>query len=154
MPEYSDAPEVRAIAKDIIASHHRHLLNATIRYVFRDEAAKKGSKVILGTARKIGGLNAFLASSHLDMNEAEDFFVIEIAADEWQHLDHKQRAALVDHELMHCDVDEDGKLKMVPHDLEEFTSIVRRHGLWKEDVRDFAHEVQRALPLEMEVSLK
>jgi hypothetical protein len=55
--------------------------------------------------------------------------------------------ALVDHELCHAwalaDQDEDNdeadpvKLSLRPHDLEEFSCIVRRHGMWREDIEDF-----------------
>jgi hypothetical protein len=43
----------------------------------------------------------------------------------------------VDHELTHCDVDEEGKLSLRPHDLEEFNVIVRRYGLWRAEVQLF-----------------
>jgi hypothetical protein len=29
------------------------------------------------------------------------------------------------------------KLKIAPHDLEEFTDIVKRHGLWRESIKKF-----------------
>ena len=31
------------------------------------------------------------------------------------------------------------KLSVKPHDLEEFSCIVRRHGLWREDIEDFVN---------------
>jgi hypothetical protein len=37
---------------------------------------------------------------------------------------------------------------IAPHDVEEFAAIIRRHGLWKEDVKLFARAVRQCeLPL-------
>lgn len=150
MTSYRPASEVARIATDLIAKHHEHLgdVEAEMQFVFRDKASKKGGRVVLGAARKVSGLNAWLAT---DQDEAYDedapgFFVIEIAEDEWQRLSDKQRVALVDHELSHCVIewDDDGvpTLKIRSHDLEEFTTIVKRHGLWKEDLQWFGEAVQ------------
>lgn len=148
---YRPAPAVERIAKDLIARHHTDLHGVPIRYVFRSEAAKKAGKVVFGTARKISGLNAYLAADDVDEAGygAEDFFVIEIAEDVWSVLDSDQRVALVDHELCHCslEVTDDGtvKLGIRPHDLEEFRAVVERHGLWEPEVELFA-EVLVAQP--------
>ncbi len=52
----------------------------------------------------------------------------------------KQREALVDHELCHCYVDivnGDYFPKLEEHDLTEFKGVVRRHGFWMSDIREF-----------------
>lgn len=147
---YTRAPEVQAIADQLIPKHHRHLLDFQTRidYVFRSEAAKTGGKIVAGKARKIGGLNAFLTLGD-DAQEGrpdgetppvEPFFVVEIAADIWEILSPVQRQALVDHELCHCKVglSEQGDvvLKTQAHDVEEFKAIVERHGLWRPELED------------------
>jgi predicted metallopeptidase len=147
--EWWTAPEVEEIAEKLIAEHHPHLADVKIRYVFRDEAAKSRGRTVLGKARKISGLNAHLVGlvgrNHVDGEV--DFFVIEVASDTWRQLDDKQRVALVDHELCHLNIEEpedatkDRKLVLRGHDLEEFTEIVQRHGLWKPDVDEFARAV-------------
>ena len=61
---YSYAPAVRSIAEGLIEKHHRDLLiygDVRIEYLFRDKAAKRSGKTVLGSARKLGGLGAFLA---------------------------------------------------------------------------------------------
>lgn len=44
--------------------------------------------------------------------------------------------------------DKDGNIRwrLVPHDLNEFTDIVRRHGLWNEDMKEM-HKVMEQLEL-------
>lgn len=158
--EYKRAPEVEEIANELIAKHHTHLVNERIEYVFRSTVQKQGGKEIWGKARKISGLNAFLSRSLRDtemtieagdnvvaFDPSEDYFVIEIAGDVWKFLKPEARVALVDHELTHCGVDwdDEGKKRLVlyPHDLEEFAEVVRRHGLWRQDIKAFFHVAQQ-----------
>lgn len=155
---FRSAPEVEKIGTDLIRTEfdHKDLADVRVEYVFRDKAQKSAGRIVLGTARKIGGLSAFLAAhgdaSHL--GDPEPFFVIVIALDTWEVLDAKQRRALIDHELMHCKVTEDegggAKLATRGHDLEEFASIVERHGLWSSNVAAFGSVVAEQLALAVE----
>lgn len=142
--EWWTADEVEELAEKLIAEHHPHLADVKIRYVFRDKAASSKGRAVLGKARRISGLNAHLVGlvgrNHVDGEV--NFFVVEIASNTWRQLDEKQRVALVDHELCHLDIEEpedatkDRKLVLRGHDVEEFTEIVQRHGLWKADVEE------------------
>lgn len=153
MTQYRTADEVARIARDLIAKHHPHLedFGVRIEYVFRDEAEESAGKIVWGKARRMTGLNAWLAGAERPsetITDPEKFFVIEIAEDIWKTLNVKERRALVDHELSHCfvdlDKDEQIRLKLLRHDIEEFRGVVKRHGLWREDVEHFA---QVCLPL-------
>lgn len=147
---YSLAPEVAKIGRQLIAKHHDvALADQRIEYLFRSEAARAGGRTIWGKARKVTGLNAFLAAEEPaegpitdDTPEVEPFFVIELAYDVWLTLSPKQQIALVDHELSHLEVGWNEKgdivLSLRAHDVEEFQGVVRRHGLWKDDVAHFA----------------
>lgn len=86
---------------------------------------------------KVSGLNAFLATERTtEGGEPEEFFAVVIAKPVWDILDEKQRLALVDHELCHFDLDEEkGTPVLRSHDVEEFGEIVKRHGLWRDEVR-------------------
>lgn len=72
MADYRRAPEVQAIARDLIDTieQHKTLASVRIEYVWRDKAAKSKGRTVLAKARKIGGLNAFLA---LAVDEATQF---------------------------------------------------------------------------------
>lgn len=144
--EYRPAPEVAEIARQLITrvTGHQELVNAPIVYVFRDEASTTRGRTVLGKARKISGLNAWLSHPELtprpgSFSEPGEYFVIEIAHDCWERLDDAQRVALVDHELSHCAVGytEDGRMQLAMrhHDVEEFLGVLDRNGLWKEDVQ-------------------
>lgn len=142
MTTYRHASTVKAIAEKLIADHHDHLDGTHIEYVFRDKAANTGGKEVWGKARKISGLNAYLAGDTSEGDAVEDFFVIEIAEDVWRILDAGQRVALVDHELSHCTIaiNDDNivtGIALAPHDVEEFRGVLERHGLWRPDLTDF-----------------
>jgi len=143
--EFTDAnDEVRPIAGELIPTHHRHLIGVHIEFVFRDPAAKKAGRVALGTAQKVSGLNAHLA------DWGEDAFVIVLARTPWIDMTPRQRKALVDHELSHCQVDDDGALHVIGHDLEEFVAVVERNGLWRSDVAEFGKVAAAQLRLRLE----
>lgn len=156
--KFYEAPEVEKLAEELIPQYHQHLIDfqVKIRYVFVSKTPKGKGKEIWGTCRKVSGLNAYLEGGSTD---DEPFFVITISRDVWDILPPEKRLALVDHELCHAsaevkqakeeadvpqaevddqiETDNPVKLSVKPHDLEEFSCIVRRHGLWREDIEDF-----------------
>lgn len=138
---YEVAPEVRAVGLRLIQEHHPTLRGTRVEFVFRSKAATRNGRVVGGSAKKITGVNALLATPGAQSSEDLPFFLITIAKDVWERLDQRKREALVDHELEHCriDIDEDGDahLTMRGHDIEEFASIVGRHGLWSDGLEWF-----------------
>lgn len=155
MTTYSHAPDVRRIGEPLIAKHHTHLADVRVEYVYRSKHSKTAGRAVYGKARKVSGLIAFLAvnsQAPVDADPGDEFFVIEIAADLWLTLSAKERKALVDHELCHCraDFDEDKDqivLSIRGHDVEEFTEIIERHGVWHDDLKEFAAAAKAQLEL-------
>ena len=143
-PETEDGPS--AIASQLIPKYHKHLEDASICYIFKAEASKRARHVTLGMASTV----AKRLQAIVDFD-----FIIEIAHDEWEHMDVLQRTALVDHELCHCGVyvDQEGETHwtMNEHDLEEFTAIVKRYGLWKQDLQTFVASVPKDEPPDVEL---
>lgn len=143
-----DSGVLEAIARPLIDDHYPDLNDYSVRieFVWRDKAANSGGKVKLASARKVSGLNAFL-SREPGADYGNDYFVLEVARDTWEPLSHRQRVALIDHELAHMGVKVDPetgefKLVLIPHDLEEFTEIVRRHGLWRDEVKNLVEAAE------------
>lgn len=141
--DYKTAPDVRRVAQRLIAADFPRLRGLRIEYVFAEKTPKRHGAEVWGLARKIGSLSAFLAGALDDQDDgtAEEFFCVVISQPVWAKLDDLQKEALVFHELCHFGVEEDengdSKLSILPHDLEEFGSVVKRYGLWREDVRAF-----------------
>ena len=140
--KYWPAEEAKTLAQTVlIPTHHPRLAQAQIAYLFVESLTRKG-KELLAKIKKAGALERYLG---------EVDYVLIVNYEAWQHLTDAQRRALIDHELCHCTVtsDKSGKPRygLRGHDLEEFTEIVERHGLWQVDVEDFAAVVQQQLPL-------
>jgi hypothetical protein len=118
---WEEAPEeVIEMAQEVIDKYHPWLEHARVGFIMRSESPKKGTHYVLGEARKVSDREKV----HIPYD-----FVIWLAADKWAGLMGSQRVALIDHELCHCQWDM-GKLSIRPHDIEEFTCIIQRHGYW------------------------
>lgn len=136
---YHNAEDAAAIGAILVEAVHDHLQRASIAYVFR-EKMKTRDKSVWGKASK--------ASGELEFFNGYDF-VIKINWMVWRGLSDLQKVALIDHELSHCgheieDKTGDDKWVMLSHDIEEFSGIVQRWGLWRPDLTVFAGAVVHA----------
>ena len=129
---YENAEGVEAIAKSLM-NYHPDLVEARFRFVFKEKAGKKGGKTVYGTVKKCSDLMVFLIDAD---------FLMEVALDTWNPLDAQKRTALVDHLLERCYGEEDEESgettwKMREPDVQEFSTILRRHGAWNDDLQKF-----------------
>lgn len=150
MPSWANAPELLKLAQPIIEAHHPHLIGWPIRFVWRSEMRKLKGALAAATAEIVSGRFAafVMTDEELALLEAMDeeaepkMFWVEVARDAWEAYDAHQRLALLDHELCHCGVEENEegppKMKIIPHDIEEFDAIAIRHGEWDQKVWRFA----------------
>jgi hypothetical protein len=103
-------------------------------------------------------MERFLSSKHFTdvkspaIDMGADFMIL-FDQVQWVQLKPNQQTALVDHELQHCGRFEKivrEKLVMYwglrGHDVEEFSCIIQRHGLWQKDLETM-HETMRQLAL-------
>jgi hypothetical protein len=141
MPKlYGTADQAEEIAKRLVPTYHPELASARIRYMAVDKASKNNGKPVPGKASKVSGLYEYLI---------ETDFIILIALDCWNEMDDRKRNALIDHLLEECtgeEDDEDGgtmKWKMRKPDVNEFTSILNRHGAWTEELTGMVEVAQR-----------
>ncbi|MEW6171871.1 MAG: putative metallopeptidase [Bacillota bacterium] len=127
MADWRDAPAVELLAKGLIQEYHQHLVLAKIKYLFREGPWSSQKKETWAKAYKVSDRDKFL--------HGYDFLVV-INDDVWKELDLSARIALVDHELAHCGVGENGWC-VWPHDVEDFIAVVSRHGAWMETVKQY-----------------
>jgi len=151
---FDKAEEVQEIAEQLIKMHHPHLMDAIdkdlIGYYFRD-----GNADWAGKAKKCTAFERHITRKML--------FVF-INRDYWNSMNIEQQKALVDHELCHFtrantkDYDNDKKEWVISyedahdpknwgirdHDVEEFSDIIKRHGLWETGIEKFAAAVRDA----------
>jgi hypothetical protein len=135
-PKFFEADAVKEIATELIKLYHTHLKDVPIFYLFND-----------------GNMSDWATMSK--RNEREQYisvykFLMEVNFKQWGMLTEEQRIALVDHELCHATI-EDGKPVLIDHEIEEFSVVVSRHGLWRENVRTFGYVCADQLSLNLGV---
>lgn len=130
--------------KSIRQRHHRHIRKAKIALAWKKSIKPdRDGHILLGKCRK---------SSDLQREVSEYDFIILLNKEAWEHEEfgRKRQKALLDHELCHAAqaYDKKGKrlkndrgkyvFRVRKHDVEEFSEIVERHGIWKHDLQLFA----------------
>lgn len=124
--------DVQETMRELISQYHPDLVavEKQTTLVFREKATKAGDGVFLGKSKKAPPLLGVLTDTDWK-------FVIELAWDEWQSLNSKQRVALIDHHLCACRVELDQKTQDVkrcyiqPPDVAFYKDEVERHGFWR-----------------------
>ena len=137
--DYWKADEAKEIAeKEVIPQWHENLSQLRIAYLFVDDLVSKG-KTIAAKIKKASSLEHFLTDYNL---------ILTVNKTVWKRFGPAKRLALIDHEFCHvmAGMDKRGKIwfTLVGHDLEEFSAVVKRHGIWDDAIADF----QMALPLD------
>jgi predicted metallopeptidase len=141
--------EVIHLAEELIRTVHPLLSECRIGFVFRDEAGTSGGKTVLAKTGKVPDKLKPLLQDELDI-------LIVIAEDQWTTLESEQRRALIDHELCHIAMGNNG-WTIRAHDIEEFGEIIQRYGLWNYSLysqqKTLANAAaQMPLPLQVDVS--
>ncbi len=131
------AEQPAAVGKVLVRALHDDVEGARISYLFQ-EAMGSGERADLGKAKRASGPLAFLT---------EYAFVLTFNWSWWKLLNSLQRVALVDHELSHCGRDDDGKWILLHHDIEEFSGVVGRWGLWTAGLQTFGRAIKHQLDL-------
>jgi hypothetical protein len=143
---YDFNKQAENIAAQLINKYHTHLNGIKIAYVFKvktekpdDKKPKRGRKPSVLRQKKIVMAKTSLVNSKYRILFDEDYrFLIDFNIEIWNELTLDQQMALVDHELCHCGLDENGIAYLIPHSVEEFRQIITRYGFWKDDVKAFA----------------
>ena len=135
--EFTHAPEIERIAEKLIEIFKPELEGFSIRYVFNSENPKLHGEEKTALARKVVGLNAFLAG------EPDGFFVLEFGRPAFDELTEAQLIAVVHHELCHFGISDDGKLWIIPHDVEEFSEVVKVHGSYDLNLMIFSESLEK-----------
>jgi hypothetical protein len=123
----------------LVEEHHPDLKDAKIAVAWMlDVKADRDGHLTLGRCKK---------ASDLDREFREFDIVVLLNSKAWKQLEPGQRLALVDHELCHARLqkkdsepvrDERDRLcyRIAKHDVEEFHAIVKRHGLYLNDIAE------------------
>lgn len=134
---------------------HAHLKagEPTVRFLMRGFDKTEAGRQILGSVHlpvvqgKLKELFDWMLEEKLGL--IPDFLII-LDADYWEAVTDREREILMFHEMSHCvqAVDKWGDPRfhrdtgepvwaLAGHDVEEFTSVVRRYGAWNAELEEF-----------------
>jgi hypothetical protein len=164
--EYSVASEAAQLGMLLVNSveGHAHLQAANIGYVFRDDELTRQGRVIaaecilveriLQSEKRYSRIVKWAFLRILRTADLPDFLIL-IDRNIWAGLDENEKLALIDHELSHAwfaTVDGDGVTQKFHsdgspwwairgHDFEDFHDVIKRNGLWNEELRTLARVI-------------
>lgn len=153
MSNFKRAPEVEEIAIGLINQFHPHLKDATDKLDFYYRYG--GGVDWAGKCKKCTSFERHLTGK---------MFFIFINDEVWANMNCTQREALVDHELCHiirkkvevidhetrqivlkwANKEDPDNWSIREHDVEEFSDVIYRHGLWETGIEKFAVAVRKA----------
>jgi hypothetical protein len=126
MPEitWKSAPSsIIDVASKVIYDHHNDLVGASIGFILRSEEAHSQGRTVIGKACKPDKkLTPFLK------NEYD--FIIWITESAWMSFTLARMEALLDHLLSYCQYSESEGARLVGPDIQEFSEVLERRGLW------------------------
>ncbi|SDF77771.1 putative metallopeptidase [Sporomusa acidovorans] len=130
-PKFEYAPEaVLKLAARLIDEYHSRLSEANISYIMRNGTWKKKGDTVDADVSVVSGANRFETNKH---------FRITINAEVWLNADDKTKAYILDRQLSRCSKEEttNGDVKWSTRDyfVKEFPSLIERHGLVTEELR-------------------
>lgn len=156
MAERKLAPDVEAIAIELIGEFHDHIRSNGVKilYVHSDQDKATRGKSVIAETIPLGGMGSWL-SSFVPGATGEYDFALVVYGSIWEGLNAKQRQAAIDNELcklvektvQHRD-GEETVIKLVDYDWKGFTANIERFGLWRPALRIFAAKAKQ-LPLDM-----
>lgn len=126
-PEYERLPLVEKDLRELALKLHAHLERAKVYVVGKP----KGSKAMCcgGVARLTKVSKTIRTLVKDDLGDAH--YLLILGLDKWRALDAEAKKRVLDHALCHAQ-GRDGETDewtLAPHDVQEFTAVIQRHGL-------------------------
>jgi hypothetical protein len=139
---------IEKILNEVAEEHHGHLERAKLVVVVKPRAGRKGCCGGLGQLKTPS--RAMLALLK-DQEIGEPSYILLLGRDKWEKLSPEARRRALDHFLCHAGgIDTDrGRWFKVEHDCEEFTAILKRHGV--DGSPGLTHFVAQAKQLEIRI---
>jgi predicted metallopeptidase len=131
-PKYTSAEVVSEIVARLIRNDFSYLRDCRFTFLFRNNGWDSKGRTILGQVRKVSEIDNAIMCSEVGLEDID--IVMILNGDKWKDLSTMQREALIAHELCHVEIADKG-YGLVPHDVEEFARVVKRYGLWKNDLQ-------------------
>jgi hypothetical protein len=129
--DYVEGPAPQILA-DVLIEHCDEVEAAgefKIKFAWKRTGGKSTGMATLGKCVKLSGLTLYFGKVD---------FVVWLAADHCRDRAGINLAALMFHELLHIDQDENGLPTSRGHEFEGFSAEIERFGIWRESIRPIA----------------
>lgn len=149
-PDSEDGLKVYGMVRELVELYHEDLRDARIAVAFNlNWRPDVDGRLTVGKIKRATDLDRELASFDLVLIVLRRFWNDDETTD-------AQRRALLDHELQHATLALDSDLEPIEdergrkqyrlrkHDIEEFSAVVERHGLYKKDLERFAKSIMKS----------
>ena len=126
-PEYERLPLVEKDLRELALKLHSHLERAKIYAVGKPRGSKTMCCGGIGKLTKVSKTIRTLVKD--DLGDAH--YLAILGLDKWRALDAEAKKRVLDHLLCHGlgQDSETDEWKLAPHDVQEFTAVIQRHGL-------------------------
>jgi hypothetical protein len=138
---FEPSPEVEKVAEGLLG---QHLTLARTRRVKIAYMLQQGAEPQHGQGRESTIDTIAKAQKAAPLWEALSGYqaVVWVNAKAWAVLGTRQREAVVLHELLHIDYDDEkAKVLILKHDVEEFTYVVATYGAWHGGLERFGEQM-------------
>lgn len=97
--------------------------NLNIKLIFDTKRRVSKGKLILATIEIANAKIKYFTKHEVKLGEGVDYILI-VDQKAWELANEQDRVRLISHELRHVFIDDDGKHKLLPHDIEDFVMEV------------------------------
>ncbi len=97
--------------------------NLNIKLIFDTKRRVRQGKLVLASIEIANEKIKYFTKNDVNVDGVDYVLIVDRKA--WELADDKNKIRLLSHELRHVFVDEDGKRKLVPHDIEDFVVEVK-----------------------------
>lgn len=120
---------------DVAEEHFPNIGQLKIKFVFDTKKRIKNGRLCLGTCELASDKIRYFSKDDVAV-EGYDY-VLTLDKKAWQFAEPEMRKRLMRHELRHVLIDEKGKLKIAPHDVEDFRIEIKLN----QDDPDWAYKL-------------
>lgn len=135
--------DVLDLMHEVMAEYFPEFRNVRIKCLFDIKKRMSGGKVVMGRIQKTNDLLRHLTTAESRSDDGFDA-ILYIDRRMWENIGRADRIRVIRHELRHLDLNEEGKLSILPHDIEDFVTEVSLNTddmRWRERVATLTRDI-------------
>jgi len=110
--------DVVEVFMEVLESRFPVLINLSMKLVFDTKRRIKQGKICIASTELTSDKLKFFSKDDVAVEGYDVVIIIDMKA--WELANKKDRVRIMSHELRHVFIDEEGKTKLIPHDVSDF----------------------------------